>query len=79
MQVMLRGGKALVYFGLMLIIMGTLVFLFPKFFAYIFAGLVIAIGVFLFVAGLLVKPIKMPGQPQNPSDSGFSSYEEIRD
>jgi|GEM_PF-4545078 len=81
MQLLFRGGKAIAYFGFIMILMGTLVFLFPKFFAYIFAGLVITLGLLFVGIGFAAKPMMPPGAGQNPrqADDGFSSYEEIRD
>ncbi len=77
-----RGTKnILISIGLTLIIISLLVFLYPKFFAYIFAGIVGLIGLGAVYRGIVSKPRK----PGNDSFGGFGnktedgSYQEIDD
>jgi|688.fasta_scaffold398884_2 hypothetical protein len=81
-----NGGKAvkniLISLGLTLIVISMLVFLYPKFFAFIFAGLVGLIGLGALIRGIMSKPQK----PQNSGNyGGFGnqtedgSYQEIDD
>ena len=79
MRIFFRGGKAFVYTGLMMILMGLMVFIFPRFFAYVFAGFVILFGVVFTGIGLIAKPLVPPGPGpgQREEEDGFSAYEEI--
>lgn len=78
-----RGSKnILISIGLTLIIISLLVFLYPKFFAFIFAGLVGLFGLGALARGLTAKPRK---PRQHNSGGGFNnqtedgSYQEIDD
>lgn len=77
-----RGSKnILISIGLTLIIISLLVFLYPKLFAFIFAGIVGLLGLGALIRGIISKPRK----PRNDSFGGFSnktedgSYREIDD
>ncbi len=83
MKFVVNGGRGsrnvLISIGLTLIIISLLVFLYPKFFAFIFAGLVGLLGLGALLRGLTSKPRK----PQNNSFGGYSdqtedgSYQEV--
>lgn len=49
------------YFGIVFIVISTLVFLFPEFFAYVFAGIVGIVGLALFISSFTT-----PKTPPNP-------------
>jgi hypothetical protein len=75
-----RGAKnILISLGLTLIVISMLVFLYPKFFAFIFAGLVGLVGVGALLRGLTSNP----GKPENNGFKGFGnqtedgSYQEV--
>jgi len=77
-----RGAKnILISIGLTLIVISLLVFLYPKVFAYIFAGIVGMFGLGALLRGITSKPRK----PEGGSFSGFNnqtedgSYQEIDD
>lgn len=55
------GRKIKRYFGLVFIIISTLVFVFPEFFAYVFAGIVGLLGL-----SLLISSFTTPKTPPNP-------------
>lgn len=79
MRILFNGGKGFVFIGLMMVLMGLMVFLYPRFFAYIFAGVVMLLGILFTGIGLLAKPMVPPQQQGQRPDDGFSSYEEIND
>lgn len=75
-----RGTKnILISIGLTLIVISLLVFLYPKVFAYVFAGIVGLMGLGALLRGLTSKPRK----PQNNHFGGFNnntedgSYQEV--
>lgn len=72
-----RGARrALVVIGGTLIVFSILVFIFPEFFAYVFAGIVLLIGVVMFLAGLTVRPLPPPqGPPFRQTED--STWEEV--
>jgi hypothetical protein len=77
-----RGSKnILISIGLTLIVISLLVFWQPKFFAFIFAGIVGLLGVGALLRGMMSKPAK----PGNDSYKGFGnqtedgSYQEVDD
>lgn len=77
-----RGAKnILISIGLTLIIISLLVFLYPKVFAFIFAGIVGMLGLGALLRGLTSRPRK----PQGGNFNGFNnqtedgSYQEIDD
>lgn len=78
-----RGSKnILISIGLTLIVISLLVFLYPKVFAFIFAGIVGLLGLGALARGLSAKPRR---PDKNSSGGGFSnhtedgSYQEIDD
>lgn len=80
---MVNGGRGtkniLISIGLTLILISLLVFLYPRVFAYVFAGIVGLMGMGALLRGLTSKPRK----PQNNSFGGFNnttedgSYQEV--
>lgn len=68
-----RGTKnILISIGLTLIIISLLVFLYPKFFAFIFAGIVGLLGLGALIRGLTSKPVK----PRNDTYRGYGNQTE---
>lgn len=63
------GGKIKRYFGIVFIIISTLVFVFPEFFAYVFAGIVGLIGLSLFISSFTT-----PKTPKNPFEEFTNQY-----
>lgn len=75
--------KAAITTGAILIVFSILVFVFPEFFAFVFAGIVLLMGVGLFFAGLNM-PQKPPrsfhqsyGQQPQRQDTEDGSFEEL--
>lgn len=86
---MINGGRAakniLISIGLTLIIISLLVFLYPKVFAYIFAGIVGMLGLGALLRGITSKPRKPQGgnfsgsNYNNTNQTEDGSYQEIDD
>ncbi len=57
------------YFGVVFIVISTLVFLFPEFFAYVFAGFVGLIGI-----GLFISSFSTPKAPANPFEQFSNQF-----
>ena len=77
-----RGSKnILISIGLTLVIISLLVFLYPKFFAFIFAGMVGLLGLGALFRGITSKPGKRNkdsyGGVDNSTEDG--SYQEVDD
>lgn len=71
-----RGKRTLMTSGGSLIVFSLLVFFFPEFFAYVFAGIVLLLGVGLFLAGLTAP--KPPARPRGTSpNTEDTTWEEV--
>lgn len=69
----------LAFLGCVFLTFGTLIFIFPKFFAFVAAAAFVLIGIGLMLSSLWVRVRPVQGNPPPSKDDGFSSYEEIED
>lgn len=79
MQLFFRGGKGFTFIGIVMIVMALMVFIFPKFFAFVFAGFVLLLGLFFLFIGLFSVNTGAKSDSSSSEDKGFSEYEEIKD
>lgn len=79
MQLIFRGGKGFTFIGIVMIVMALMVFIFPKFFAFVFAGFVLLLGLFFLFIGLFSVNNGAKSNSSPSEDKGFSEYEEIKD